>query len=141
MAAASPPSRPAPVKVAVGLIGGLFIAGVLRNAVLGSHSPSFSLIVAILGNVLIGAVLLTAIALGQRWAVMVYVVFFVLGLPLLLSSAVHGNVAGSIWSIVETAVELVAIGLLFSRPARAWFASVRDERAAFDPNTGRSLLP
>ena len=141
MAATSPPIRPTPVKVAVGLMGGLLIAAVARNAVLGSHSSSLSLIVAILGNVVVGAVLLTAIALGQRWAVMVYVVFFVLGLPLLLLSAVHDNAAGLVWMIARTAIELVAIGLLFSRPARAWFAVVRDERVAFDPNTGRSLLP
>jgi hypothetical protein len=133
------PSRPAPVKVAVGLMSGLFIAAAARNAVLGSHSHS--LIVAILVQAAIVTVLLTAIALGQRWAVMVYVVLFVLGLPLLLLSAVHDNAAGLVWTIAGTAVELVAIGLLFSRPARAWFAVVRDERVAFDPNTGRSLLP
>ena len=139
MAATSPPTRPTPVKVAVGLIGGLFIAGVLRNAVLASHSHS--LIVAMLVQAAVEIVLLTAIALGQRWAVMVYVVLFVLGLPLLLLSAVHDNAAGLVWTIAGTTVELVAIGLLFSRPARAWFAVVRDERVAFDPNTGRSLLP
>ena len=139
MAATSPPTRPTPVKVAVGLMGGLLIAAMARNAVLGSHSHS--LIVAVLVQALIGIVLLTAIALGQRWAVMVYVVFFVLGLPLLLLSAVHDDAGGLVWTIAETTVELVAIGLLFSRPARAWFAVVRDERVAFDPNTGRSLLP
>jgi len=120
-------------------MGGLLIAAMARNAVLGSHSHS--LIVAVLVQAVVGIVLLTAIALGQRWAVMVYVVFFVLGLPLLLLSAVHDDAGGLVWTIAETTVELVAIGLLFSRPARAWFAVVRDERVAFDPNTGRSLLP
>jgi hypothetical protein len=139
VAATSRPTRPTSVKVAVGLIGGLFIAAAARNAVLGSHSHS--LLVAMLVRAVVVTVLLTAIALGQRWAVVVYVVLFVLGLPLLLLSAVHGNAAEVVWTVAGTAVELAAIGLLFSRPARAWFAVVRDERVAFDPNTGRSLLP
>jgi hypothetical protein len=77
--------------------------------------------------------LLAAIGFGRRWARTVLVVLYVLTLPQLWSSAarqLHGGVPGLALFVATKVVYVVAIGLLFGRSAREWFAQV-------DPHTGR----
>ena len=74
--------------------------------------------------------LVTAMALGRRWALIVYTVLFVLGalisLPALLT--VQHTTASLAWFACDTAMRAVAIVLLFGRPATAWFAAYRPPR-------------
>lgn len=66
--------------------------------------------------------------IGKRknWARWVYTVLFVLGAPSTISSfseTLQENLFSGILGIIVTLVQMIALGLLFSAPARAWFKS------------------
>jgi hypothetical protein len=137
------------VKVAVGLLGGVLVVNIARIPFLhfGLVGPFLQAVFlfGVFGSVCVcalGVALVAAIAFGRRWALIVFVVFFVLGLPELGLSAtrqLHSSVPGFGWLVASTAVEALAISLLFSRSAREWFARATARQVAFDPHTGRRL--
>ncbi len=127
------PARPTAVTVAVCLIGWALIVDVsVRLASLSN--PAASLVWPLRGAAIIGFAvaigLVTAMAFGRRWALIVYTVLFVLGalisLPALLT--VHHTTVSLAWFACDTAMRAVAIVLLFGRPATAWFAAYRPPR-------------
>ena len=126
MATTVRPSRPAPVKAAVGLLGAELFADIARTLFSGLDRPSPTWVV--LAVVAIGTALLVAIATGRRLAVNLYVLLFACSLPQLVTSAMKlpGNAEDFVWNVVATFVGAIAITLLFSRPARRWFAALDD---------------
>lgn len=128
------PARPTAVRAAVWLIVWVLIVNV--SVLLTSlSSPDAGLLDwptrgagAIGIAVAIG--LVTAIAFGRRWALIVYTVLFVLGslltLPTLLT--VQHTAASLAWLATGSAMRAVAVVLLFGRPATAWFAAYRPRK-------------
>jgi hypothetical protein len=128
------PARPTAVRTAVWLIVWALIvnvsvtlaslsnpdAGLLDWPLRGAGAVGFALAIG----------LVTAIAFGRRWALIVYTVLFVLSsllsLPALLT--VQHTTASLAWFACDTAIRAVAIVLLFGRPATAWFAAYRPRR-------------
>jgi uncharacterized membrane protein len=126
VATAERPSRPTPVKAAVGLLGAVLVSDITRTMLsgVGRSSPAW----VVLAVVAIGTALLAGIALGRRLAFNLYVLLFACSLPQLVTSAMKlpGNVEDFVWNVVATFVGAIAITLLFSRPARRWFAALDD---------------
>jgi hypothetical protein len=146
------PARPTAVRVAVWLIVWTLIVNV--SVRLASLSGSGSALVwpprgadtavfvgASVTGYAVAIGLATAIALGRRWALVVYTVLFVLGslltLPALLTA--QHTTASLAWFATDTAIRAAAIILLFGRPATAWFAACRPRRPqpAGRPQTAR----
>ena len=135
----TPPPRPTSVKLTVGLIVALLVAGPVHD--LFPDPASAALIAAVLAAVVVGIGICTAIALGKRRAVSIYVVLVVGGLfQLALSATVlHSNFADFVWNATLRATAAAAIVLLFSQSARSWFAVADERPVLFDPDTGRRL--
>jgi hypothetical protein len=127
------------VKVAVGLLVALLAAGPVHD--LFPDPASARLIAAVLVAVVVGIAICTAIALGKRRAVFIYVVLFVGFLVQLALSAtmLHSNFADFVWNATLRATAVAAILLLFSQLARSWFAATDERPVVFHPHMGRRL--
>ena len=122
------PSRPTSVKVAVGLIAGQLVAGVMEELVrstrLAQPDAALSLLVVMAIEVAVTGGLLAAVAYGKRWARIVYIVLVVLALPAMALQALAPSQGGSIfWTLAAFAFEVGAVCLLLGRPAGDWFAA------------------
>lgn len=140
--------RPTPVTVAVallaaGLIVSLAQVGFRLLADSGSGASVAGFVIALALYVAMGG-LVAAIAYGRRWALVAYFVLFVLSLPSLESSLAQRldqGVAGLAWAAAATAVEVIALGLLISRPSRVWFAAAEKASAVTaDASLGEPAL-
>jgi Protein of unknown function (DUF2510) len=128
------PARPTAVKAAVCLIAWALIVNISAMLASLSRPDAYALIWPLRGASAVGFVvtigLVTAIAFGRRWALIVFTVLFVLGsllsLPALLTT--QHTTSSLAWFAADTAIRAVAIVLLFGRPATAWFAAYRPRR-------------
>jgi hypothetical protein len=140
------PTRPTSVKGALGLLGGVLVVsiGITLFVNLRPSQPGF--VVGLVGAALAGLAfagltgLLAAIAFGRRWALIVFTVLFACSLPApaLSLARQHHSPADFVWQVATTALEAIAIGLLFSRSARAWFAAVESRQVFFGPRAGQT---
>lgn len=127
---------PRTVRVALGLLVGSLLVGVVRGFT-APQTPDPSL-PSWFGSAIRGitmallALLVAAIALRRRWALLIIAVLFVLGLPavMVFPPEPGGGFVGWVALLVQTVTQAVAIGLLFGRPARLWFDASRQSRAA-----------
>ena len=122
------PSRPTSVKLALGLIGGELVVGVVEELVRSTRvaqpNAAFSLLVVVVIELAVTGGLLAAIAYGKRWARIVYIVLVVLALLAMALQALTPSQGGSIfWTLVTLALEVGAVCLLLGRPAGDWFAA------------------
>jgi hypothetical protein len=125
--------RPHTVTVALCLIAASLLVGVAGSAVrllsswssadAGLSSPWFRLAVyVVVYAVSIG--LLAALFYRRRWAWWVWLVFFVLGLPALVTGLRHGFGHGGFSGaqyLLSSVAEMATAVLLLLRPSRQWF--------------------
>ena len=124
------PSRPTSVRLALGMIGGQLITGVVEELVRttrpGQPDAALSLFVVLAIELGVTGGLALAIACGKRWARIIYIVLVVLALPAMVLQALapsQGSTGDLIWTLVALAFEVGAVCLLLGRPARDWFVA------------------
>ncbi len=122
------PSRPTSVKLALGLMAGQLLVGLVEELVRSTRAAqpnaALSLLLVVVIELAVTGGLLVAIAWGKRWARTVYIVLVALALPAMALDALAPSQGGSIfWSLVTLALEVGAVCLLLGRPAGEWFAA------------------
>ena len=121
------PSRPTSVKIAIALIAGQLLLGVVEELVrstrLAQPGAALSLLLVMAIELAVTGGLLAAIACGKRWARIVYIVLVALALPAMVLQALAGGQGGGFWSLVTLALEVGAACLLLGRSAGEWFAA------------------
>ncbi len=119
--------RPRSVRWAIYLMAADAVVSLLILAGEAAVFGAFDLVVVFfLAVQLVQLALVFAIAIGRRWAFVVYVVWFVYDLvqiSLTLHTYLSHGVLAFAWVAATLAVEAVAIVLLLTPTARAWFAS------------------
>jgi hypothetical protein len=124
------PSRPTSVKMALGLIAGQLLVGVVQELVrstrLAQPDAALSLLLVMAIELAVTGGLLVAIAYGQSWARIVYIVLVVLALPAMALQVLTPSQGGSIfWTLAALAFEVGAVCLLLGGPAGGWFAACK----------------
>ncbi len=125
------PTRPATVKTALGVMVAVLVVDLARllayppaSLPAGPLPSKVSFAIAVGFILLLGAGLVIAIALRQRWAFIVYTISAVVGLPSAILHLSRGtsHSAGSLAYLVLLVAGFAPIGLLLTPSARAWFA-------------------
>lgn len=87
-------------------------------------AASVALVVALVPvSIVVNVGLLIAIALRRWWAVMVTIVFAVLGLGTILTGLTLGHPARAAWDTLLLALTAAAVALLLMPTSREWFAT------------------
>ena len=123
-------NRPPQVRWAIYLLAADAIIGLLvllfQLIGLGSVSGADMGAAFVVALQLVQLALVFAIAIGRRWAVVVYVLWLLWGLVHVSLNLHTYLAAGALsfgWIVVQLVAEAVAVGLLLTPAARAWFAS------------------
>ena len=130
------PRRPQSVKVAIVLLVASLVLGfamtVLRPLPNAPGVPSWFVPVVGASTFVIMVLLVFAIAFGRFWAVVVFAVLFVIGLPsMILALRAHPPGDESLVVVlIQTLGQGAALVALFVPTARAWFRAARAARAA-----------
>jgi hypothetical protein len=130
-----PPRRPIvprPAKLALGLLVAVLIVGLVRMLVEAAPGDPalptwFTPVVGGLTFVFV-AFLVGAIASGRRWALVLSVVLFVVGLPASLAVLKADSVAGLFLFGGQTLAGGAAYALLLTKSSRQWFRAAREFR-------------
>jgi hypothetical protein len=123
---------PRSVKVALSLLVAVLGVGLVR--MLLEPTPVDPALPTWFGPVVGGltllflAFLVGAIATGRRWALVLSVVLFVMGLPASLSFLKEGSLAGLLVFGGQTLAGGAAYVLLFTKASRQWFREAREFR-------------
>src|SRR5580658_4528571 len=123
--AVEPRGRPSQVSTAAGLMWGSLLLGLVTSALLRGHLPSgaHALFIQVFTFGVL-ALLTYLIWAGHNWARITFTVLFALGLvfygPILIRFFQSSPMAGAL-NLVQTLLQLIAIYLLFTKPARDWF--------------------
>ncbi|NIQ39701.1 MAG: hypothetical protein GTN81_14100 [Proteobacteria bacterium] len=136
MKAPEKPFMPPLVKVTVILLFSSLAFSVLMMLFV-SLSPSqlpgwFAPVVGGISVVIMGF-LTWAIASGRRWALNVYLILFILGIPASLEIATRmpdGQPASFMGLLAQTLAQVIALAILFGRVPTSWFAAHRSARKA-----------
>ena len=142
-------TRPERVETAVILLYGTLAMGVLRVVLESSTSRQtyqslfklgdqvapvprpiwVVLFVGIAALVIIwGTFLISMIAKGRNWARITFLVLFILGVPLSISPLLKSlatNPVSGLLGLVQAALQLIALVLLFQKTSSAWFVAPR----------------
>lgn len=137
MTASNAPSRPAIVSNAVRLLYASLAIGVVRaflefNTMVADAPIGLVLVISAITFGLL-LFLIYKIAAGRNWARIVFLVLFVVGVPMSVIPLVHSlaqtPVSGLI-GLVQLVVQVIALVMLFQSPSNAWFRSVKQARQA-----------
>jgi len=123
---------PRSVKLALSLLVAVLVVGFVRMLlepapVDAALPPWFGPVVGGL-TLLFLAFLVGAIATGRRWALVLSVVLFVVGLPAFLSFLKDDRLAGLLVFGGQTLAGGAAYVLLFTKASRQWFREAREFR-------------
>ncbi|MBI4205111.1 MAG: hypothetical protein HY527_08800 [Betaproteobacteria bacterium] len=128
--------RPTSVTIGLVLLTATLIIRIVQAVIQPTTIPQglpswFTPVVATI-TFLITGLLILAIASGRWWAIVVYTVLFVLGLPgLVLVFRTQLVSSGRFLSLlVQVLAEGIALALLFLPPAGSWFRATRAARTA-----------
>jgi drug/metabolite transporter (DMT)-like permease len=103
----------------------------------GSYSPvSAQTVVTLIVTVAILFALIKCVTMGMKWARVVLLVLFLLGLVAYawaFNVVWQTNILIAVLSLLQTVLEAVALGFLFARESTLWFDRVR-EKAADEPH-------
>lgn len=123
---------PRPAKVALSLLVAVLVVGLVR--MLLEHAPVDPALPTWFGPVvgsftlLLVAFLVSAIATGRRWALVLSVVLFVVGLPASLSFLREYGLGGLLVFVGQTLASGAAYVLLCTEASRQWFRAAREFR-------------
>lgn len=123
---------PRAAKVALSLLLAVLVVGLMR--MLREPAPVDPALPTWFGPVVGGltllflAFLVGAIATGRRWALVLSVVLFVVGLPPSVSLLKEGSLAGLLVFGGQTLAGGAAYVLLFTKASRQWFRAAREFR-------------
>jgi hypothetical protein len=93
-------------------------------------------VVTLIVTVAILFALIKCVTMGMKWARVVLLVLFILGLIVYawgFSNVWQTNILIAVLSLLQTVLEAVALGFLFARESTQWFDRVR-EKAADEPH-------
>jgi hypothetical protein len=130
------PRRPQSVKAAIVLMVATlalgFVRTILRPLPNATGLPSWFAPVVVASTFVIMALLVLAIAFGRFWALIVFAILFVIGLPSMIAVFRAHPVGGTslFVMLLQTLGQGAALVLLFLPTARAWFRAARAVRAA-----------
>jgi hypothetical protein len=139
------PVMPWPAKLALSLLVAVLVVGLVRT--LRQPAPVDPALPAWFGPVvgsltfLFAAFLVGAIATGRRWALVLSVVLFVVGLPASLSFLKEDSLAGLLVFGGQTLAGGAAYGLLFTKASRRWFRAAREFRRLKSETATRPVEP
>jgi len=125
------PARPPTVNVALIVMCASLVLGLgrtlLRPASSAPGLPSWFVPVVAVSTFAIMALLVLAIAFGRFWAVIVFAVMFVIGLPAMIAVLrLHpAGAASPAIAPVQTFAQAAALVLLFLPASRSWFRAAR----------------
>ena len=130
------PERPLQIRIALALLLAQLVAGLFESVLMPTPVPPglpswFAPVVLGITFLLLGAVL-AYIATGRWWAFVLFVAMFLLGLPFSVPHMKGYFITEPtrFWAfVVHTLAQSVAIGILLTRPSRAWFSACRVARA------------
>ena len=126
------PVMPLPGKVALGLLVAVLPVGLLR--MLLEPAPVDPVLPSWFGPVVGGltflvlALLVYAIATGRRWALILSVALFVIGLPASLPFLQEQSPRALVVSGGQVLASAAAYVLLFTKTSREWFRAAREFR-------------
>jgi uncharacterized membrane protein len=132
---------PRSVKIALSLLVAALVVGLVR--MLLEPAPVDPALPAWFGPVVGGltflllALLVGAMATGRRWALVLSVVLFVVGLPASLSLLRDRSLGGLLVSGGQTLAGGIAYVLLCTRASRQWFRAARELRRRQSERPGR----
>jgi hypothetical protein len=121
------PRRPQSVKAAIVLMVATLTIGLVRTVLRPLPNapglPSWFVPVVVASTFVIMALLVLAIAFGRFWALIVFAILFVIGLPSMIAVFRAHPVDGTslVVTLLQTLVQGTALVLLFLPAARAWF--------------------
>ena len=126
--------RPSQVSTATLLLYGSLGLGVINSSVLWPHSRpafhGFTLFIQAFTFALL-AWLTYNIWRGRNWSRVTFVILWIIGfpfsIPIFLKLFAHSTLTGSI-SLLQNALQLGALYLLFTQPGRSWFRSSPNNR-------------
>ena len=115
------------VQLAFASLAVALIATPLRPGVLKPHLLGF-LILGMVLTLLFTSFLLIMILRGQNWARLVFIGFFVIGLPFAFPAilqAIPKSPLMALASLIQLSLQMMAVVLLLQQPARNWFKRVK----------------
>ena len=124
--------RPTVVKAALAIMLAALAADAIRSAAWAVPATAPQAAQAHVASTVvsstIGAAIVLAVALRQRWAAIVYTVLVSIGASFLLVITVRGvSAARSLLDLTVVVAEITAACLLLTRPASEWFAGGRSD--------------
>ena len=119
------------MKVALSLLIASVAVGAIRSVVWPLPAstttiPTWFVLAMQGGTAVVLGLFILAIAFGRRWALIVFTIFFVLGLPVSVPPAIEQfetNRFGFAALSAQAIAQGVAVAILFMPPAREWFAN------------------
>jgi len=133
--------KPQSIVAAKNILYGVLFLEIITWAVArwmpGSFSPvSAQTVVTLIVTVAVMFALIKCVTMGMKWARVVLLVLFILGLVAYawgFSVVWQSNILIAVLRLLQTVLEVVALGFLFARESTLWFDRVR-EKAADEPH-------
>jgi hypothetical protein len=127
----APLRRPPSVNTALGLLVAVLVFGLARIVFLDTlpvnrDLPTWFNPSVVTVSFLVNALLIYAIETGRRWALIVSVALFVVGVPMSVRYLREASVSLLAVSVAQLLMAVAAYLLLFTSAARRWFRAVRE---------------